>query len=154
MSKPKDQKKIESIFCKHVIWPTPQHNKRHISKTLHQIQQFDNMVNIVTPELDITDFDETLEVIWEQQIQNNAPILDFDLELDLEWNATVEESPGSFDVVMDNNYTWDENDIPDPPVLVRQNAMDHVTLHNNLHPIPITQPVNVVHYIAPNHNLL
>ena len=152
MSKPKDQKKIESIFCKHVLWPPPQHNKRHISETPHQIQQFDNMVNIVTPELDITDFDENLDVIWEQQIQNNAPTLDIDMELD--WNATFDENHEPFDVAMDNNFTWDENDIPDPPVLVRQNAMDHVTFYGNLNPISIPQPVNVIHYLTPNHNLL
>jgi hypothetical protein len=110
--------------------------------------------HVVTPEYDITDFDENLDVIWEQQIQNNAPTLDIDMDLD--WNATFDENLEPFDVVMDDNNTttWDEDYIPDPPVLVRQNAMDHVTFYNNLNPTPIPQPVNVIHYIAPNHNLL
>lgn len=127
--------------------------KRSIFKRINS-----NMVNIVTPELDITDFDENLDAIWEQEIQNNASTLDLDIDMDMDWNATFDENLEPFDVVMDdNNYIWDENDIPEPPVLVRQNALDHVTFYNNINnfnPTPFPQPVNVIHYIAPNHNLL
>lgn len=123
------------------------------------------MVNIVTPEFDSSDVDEHIAYEWEQNIIENLN----DTQFDLEWNETfedihdldpltlhtlqgMEEDNPLPELISDdelNSYyhDTDNEDFPEPPPLIRQNAIDHVRFYENNFP---EQAVNIIHYYAPN----
>ena len=114
------------------------------------------MVNIVTPEHNPFLIDENEEYEWNDEMLNNVGILELDMDID--WNTTFDDNPDLEPVTMDmdmdnNNATWDDDYIPEPPVLIRQNAMEPVVLNNNEPIVPTSHFVNVIHYIAP-HNVI
>ena len=89
------------------------------------------MVNIVTPEHNPFLIDENEEYEWNDEMLNNVGILELDMDID--WNTTFDDNPDLEPVTMDmdmdnNNATWDDDYIPEPPVLIRQNAMEPVVI--------------------------
>lgn len=110
------------------------------------------MVNIVTPEYNAFEFEENEDYEWDENAMLNSVNI-MEMDMDMDWNTVFDDiqylEPTEIDVDNNNNATtWDEDYIPEPPVLTRQNAIVPIVLNNNEY-VPIHNVVNVAHYLAP-----
>ena len=119
------------------------------------------MVNIITPEHNIEEFNNT-DVSWDNFL-NNSVIFDDDisnvgLDLELDWNGSF------YDDYLDQPMTQEEldvntppptelsfEDLMDPPPLIRlTNHHNPLEINENINNPIVAEPINIIHYILPD----